>query len=117
MRGGGEMGLVDEQAIDLALLVERACAFEQVGILPERDRLGLEPDPRGNHALAAAIIEFCQQDDGMHAALAVIIGGLKQQGRFASVHRGIVEVKFRHFAVLFVLSCRERQPARSLNRR
>ena len=68
----------------------------QVGIGRKTLGIGVEADPAFDRLVSAAIIEFGSPQHGGHPALAVIEVRLQQRGRFARVHRGVVEIELGH---------------------
>ena len=93
---GEELGLVDEDAIELAGLGVLADAVEEVVLGVEGLGLRRDPEARADHAFAVLGVERRGEEQGAHAALAVVVGRLEQHGRFAGVHRGVGEVELGH---------------------
>jgi hypothetical protein len=58
--------------------------------------LTLMPEAGVDHALATAVMDAGGEQQGAHPALAIVEIGLEQRGRFARIHRGIVEIELGH---------------------
>ena len=94
---GEELGLVDEDAIDARGGVLGADAIlKRSSVVGEELGFGLDAEARADHADAVLGIERRGEQQRAHAALAVVVGGLEQQGGFAGVHRGVGEVELCH---------------------
>src|SRR5690606_602107 len=79
---GQELGLVDQYAAEPAVggdvLLHQAF---QVAVPVEGRALGTQADARGDHpAAAATVVQPRRQDQGAHAALAVVVRRLQQRG-------------------------------------
>ena len=46
---------------------------------------------------AVAVVNARFEDERVHPALAVVVGGLQEGGGLPRVHRGVVEVELGHF--------------------
>src|SRR3546814_13661391 len=84
---------------------------EQVRRGVEQMRLRLQPDARDDQAPFVAVIYRGGPQHGLHAALAIVEAGLQQGGRFARVHRAIVEIELGHQRVIGAICLRKRTRA------
>ncbi len=78
------------------LFVGCAGGREQIVRVFKRPRLFGESDARGNGAGTGSLVDFRCKQQSLHTALLVIVAGLQEDGAFARVHCGIVEVEFCH---------------------
>ena len=95
-----ELRFVDEDAVELAPLQLVGDRFEQVDALVINLRRRRQGDPRADDAGARAIVQPRGPQHRLHAALAIIVIGLQQGGRFPRVHRRIIEIELGHRALL-----------------
>jgi len=96
LRGGEELGLVDEDAGDGADAVLALDAAEEVvGVGQDLGRR-LEADARAHAAEAGSGVDGGGEDERAHPAFLVVVARLQEDGGFAGVHRRVVEVKLRH---------------------
>jgi hypothetical protein len=92
MIAGQELGLVNQDAMELPLLQLFADLDEQVDVRPVGVRSCVERDPGTDRPDSRTVVEIGGPKHGFHAALALVELGLEQGGRFPRVHRGIVEI-------------------------
>jgi len=55
-----------------------------------------EADAAADLPRAGAVVEIGGEEQALHAHFLIIMRGLQQQGRFASVHGGVVEMQLGH---------------------
>ena len=91
-----ELRLVDEHAVDLGVLVVLGDACKEIVAVAEHLGLGLEPDARGDVALAGLAVVAGDEQHRRHAALAVIVGRLQKHRRLAGIHGRVVEIELGH---------------------
>ena len=94
-----ELGLVDEDRAERSAREARLNRGEQVEPGPEQSGRCGQPDARAD--LAGLRPRQCRVVGGgpqhhRHAALAIIMGGLQEDGRLARVHRAVCEVELGH---------------------
>jgi hypothetical protein len=93
---GQELGLVDQHAVNVAVRQPRTHVVEQVVLRRESDRGRLESDPGADDAGRVPVVQARRVQHRIHAALAVIVGGLQQDRGLARIHGRVVEVQFSH---------------------
>jgi len=96
MVAGQELGLVDQDAVELALDQFGDDRLEQVGLVAIAVGAGLQSDSRSYRSRAASVVEIGGPQHRFHAALAIVEVGLQQRGRFSRIHRGVVEIELGH---------------------
>src|SRR5579884_2152756 len=91
-----ELRLIDEDAVELALLQLVGDRLEKVDTLVIAVRRSRKRDARADSAGTRAVVMRRGPQHRFHAALAIVEVGLQQGCRFPSVHRRIVEIELGH---------------------
>src|SRR5688572_28915243 len=97
---GQRLRLVDQHAVEMALLQLLLDLGAKVGRLVIGVGPGGQVDARMDHAEAAAVVDRGGIEHRPHAPLAIVEIGLQQQSRFADVHRRIIEIELGHAGLL-----------------
>ncbi|MPL84460.1 hypothetical protein SDC9_30425 [bioreactor metagenome] len=95
---GQELRLVDEDAGAGGTGHPRRDQRCHVGLGGEGLGLGADADAACDPALARAPVEPGGDEEGLHAALDVVVGRLQQQRALAGIHRRVMEVELGHAA-------------------
>ena len=93
-----KLGLIDKDTGAGAVLQPLFDPGEQIVGGTEGVGHRADADAAGDPRFTRTGVEMGRQQISLHAAFDIIVRGLQKHGRFAGVHRGIIEVELGHGA-------------------